>query len=129
MHGRIPADPQSAIFPAARLCDEKTFTAQLCSDPEKEGWFKGFAAALWPKKTSASLQYLTGAKERSCHYWAGGREPPGSIIVTLLRGADGERVLDQIMRGNKEPWWLAHRRAVAASKAYDAAAEQLSLLD
>jgi hypothetical protein len=128
MHGRIPADPQTAIFPAARLCDEKTITAQLCSDPGKEGWFKDFARALWPKKTAASLQFLTGCKERASHYWAAGREPPASIIVSLLRGSDGERVLDQLMRGCKEPWWLTHRRAVAASKAYDAAAqEQLAL--
>lgn len=128
MHGRIPADPQAAIFPAARLCDEKAITAQLCSDPGKEGWFKDFAHALWPKKPAASLQYLTGCKERVAHYWVAGREPPASIIVSLLRGSDGERVLDQLMRGSKEPWWVEVRRARAASKAYDEAVEQLSLL-
>lgn len=124
MHGRIPIDPQAAIFPAARVCNEESAAAQLCSDAEKEGWFKDFARSLWPKKPAASLQYLTGAKERVCHYWCAGREPPGSVIVMLLRCSDGERVLNQIMRGCKDPWWLAHRRAVAASKAYDQAAEE-----
>jgi hypothetical protein len=127
MHGRIPADPQAAIFPAAQLCAEKTITAQLCSEPEKEGWFKDFAQSLWPKKTAAALQFLTGAKERVCHYWSAGREPPASVMVRLLRGTDGERVLNQIMRGCKEPWWLSLQRARLASKAYDAACEQLSL--
>jgi len=126
MHGRIPTDPQCAIFPAAQLCNEieaRNSTARLCSDD----WFAALARKLWPKKPAASVQYLTGSKERACHYWIAGREPPGSVVVKLLHSNDGERVLDQIMRGCKEPWWLSLKRARIASRAYDSACEQLSL--
>ena len=129
MDGRIPTDSQCAIIPAAQLCAEieaRNSTAQLCSDD----WFAALAKKLWPKKPAASVQYLTGAKERACHYWIAGREPPGSVIVKLLHSNDGERVLDQIMRGCKADWWKQHKSAEAKAALIDSlkvSIEQLSL--
>lgn len=113
MHGTLPADPQGTIFSVAQGCSENAeTTAQLCSEII-DGWFGNLAKHLWPKKTAAALEYLTGAKERVCHYWVAGREPNASVLVTLLRSEEGKRVLDHVMRGSKAKWWVALRRDLA----------------
>ena len=127
MHGRIPADPQTAIFPADQLASQKVFSDRLAKEPENK-WFSKLCDRLWKEKPAAALDHLTSAELHQCYRYAAGRQqPPAIVLYELLRGGDGERVLDQLMRGCKEPWWLAMRRARAASKAYDNAAEQLDL--
>jgi hypothetical protein len=128
MHGRIPIDPQTAIFPADQSASQKAFSDRLAKEPENK-WFSKLCDRLWIDKPAAALNHLTSAELHQCYRYAAGRQqPPAIILYELLRGSDGARVLSEIMRGCKEPWWLAHRRAVAASKAYDAAAqEQLAL--
>jgi hypothetical protein len=92
-------------------------------------WFPGLANSLWSKKPAATVHYLTDEPERTCYEWVRGKfDPPSRVLVRLLRTDQGWRVLEYLMRGTKEPWWVEVRRARAASKAYDEAVEQLSLL-
>lgn len=116
MHGIIPADAQGDIFPAARSCREISITpesgtglpiaARSCQS-EESPWFQKLCDDLWPDKPSAALFYLMDSKvpERTCRaYAAGDREPPAGFLRTLIRGSQGERVLDWITRGCKQPW-------------------------
>lgn len=117
MHGVLPADPQRSIFPDAQPCTDDLVDAQLCSDVGGDGWFGRMAVKLWPKKTAAYLEYLTRAKSRVCHYWVAGREPGAGVLVTLLRGSEGRRVLEHVMRGSDARWWadIERDRLQAAS--------------
>ena len=112
MHGTIPASDQGAIFPAAEVRSEtceQTITAELRSDSSL--WFGELARKLWPSKTAATLQFLTGRKERQCYSWASGSaEPFASVLVALLRSDDGERVLDRVLSGCGAAW---NRRRIA----------------
>lgn len=130
MHGRIPIDPQAAIFPDDSSVIE-TIERKCAARSGSEGaqWFSRLARFLSPKKPGATLQYLTGEDERSCHrYASGSAEPKVHVLVRMLRSREGWAILEFVMRDCKEPWWVEVRRARAVAKAYDAAAaEQLSL--
>lgn len=125
MHGNLPAQAQRAIFPTVTSDSGTTgngceitgdgipapFTVTNDKTPEPQ-WFFALARALWPLKAAASLACLTTAKERACYRYAAGEvEPPAHFLVELLRGAEGERVLDWITRGTKEKWDVQRRRA------------------
>jgi hypothetical protein len=90
------------------------------------------ARALWPNKAAASLACLTTAKERSCYRYAAGEiDPPAEFVVELLRGPEGERVLDWLMRGSKEKWnrqRVRARRLVAHDDKAAIERQQLDLL-
>jgi hypothetical protein len=110
MHGLIPADAQAAIFPADSSDSEFLFT-----DSSDSRWFSGLAKRLWPSKTGASLEFLTGRKERQCYRYASGdAEPMASFLADLLRSEDGQRVLDELMRGSNAAWWKQVQFALAA---------------
>jgi hypothetical protein len=119
---------------AARSCSESSLaahsylspeiTARSCS--EISGWFATLARNLWSTKPAATLQYLVGIKERTSHaYVSGAREPPASLLVALLRGADCARVLDHVMAGSAAPWWHELRRARIVAAAFDRARVQV----
>jgi hypothetical protein len=125
MHGCLPAEPQKSIFPADSSDIEKSITDSL----DSRGWFAQLAHRLWPKKPAAVLQHLVGddahaaseaSLERQCYRYASGKqEPPSPFLVALLRSSDGDRVLDHLMRGCREPWWQRHQLARAALPAVE----------
>jgi|GEM_PF-3330670 len=93
-------------------------------------WFPGLAKFLSPIKPAATIHFLTKEPERTCYEWVRGKfDPPSRILIRLLHTDQGWRVLEYLMRGCKEKWWLEVQCARIASRAYDAAVEQLSLLD
>lgn len=108
MHGVLPARAQRAIF-----TDDKTVSEileeKIADKNVSEGanWFRRLARSLWRKKPGAALAYLLGQPEdRNHHRWAAGDvEPKASVLRSLLRSKDGERVLEFVMHGCREPWW------------------------
>lgn len=116
----VAADEASEVV--ASSCIELSVVAGSCK------WFPGLAKFLSPKKPAAAIHFLTNEPERTCYEWVRGKfDPPSRVIIRLLHSDQGWRVLEYLMRGCKEPWWLSLQRAQIASKAYDAAVEQLSL--
>ncbi len=91
-------------------------------------WLPGLANALWPAKPAPTLHHLTGAPDRTCYDWCKGAvDPPSRALVTLLQSDQGWRVLEYLMRGNSQRWWLETLRARECSQAYEAKREQLKL--
>ena len=128
MHGRIPAEAQVAIFPADSSDSESSIAVLLdagksftdSSDSESSGWFAKLARKLWSQKTAAVLAFLTGRRERQCYrYVSGQAEPMASFLVELLRSSDGNRVLEEIMRGSTAAWWQRNQFALAAMPAIE----------
>jgi hypothetical protein len=114
----LPDEMQAAMYSEAHLCAIPDVAAQMCQTQWGQ-WFKRLAETLWPKKPSACLQYHTGAKDRAARYWTSGREWPAWVLVVLLRSAEGDRVLELVMRGSKAKWWAAHRDARKKAAFYD----------
>jgi hypothetical protein len=126
MHGVLPAEAQGAIFPADSLASEKSFSDSLANEPENK-WFSRLCERLWHGKPAAALDHLTSAKLHQCYRYASGRqEPPGLLICELLQSPDGGRVLNDIMRGSRQPWWQQYQFALAALPAVEQL-RQLSL--
>lgn len=121
MHGVLPANPQRSIFAGDSSVTEKPFSDSSVTDVETK-WFSALAERLWPSKAAAALDHLTSADLRQCYRYASGRhQPPATLLVELLRGADGERVLDDLMRGSKAAWWAdldRDRRQAATARDY-----------
>lgn len=127
MHGIIPADAQRAIFPADSSDSEKSFSDSSVTGFEFK-WFSRLCEWLWRDKPAAALDHLTSAKLPQCYRYASGRqEPPATLIVELLRGPDGERFLDAVMRGSKVKWFADLCRARAIAAGVDRAVEQYEL--
>jgi hypothetical protein len=110
----------------AKSCSESRGIIDHCKMLQ---WsFRAMARKLWPKKTAAHLQFLTTAPERTCHHWASAErcDPPASLLVTLLRGDEGGRVLDFVMGGSVAPWWLQAQRARIVTDAFDNATSRIN---
>jgi hypothetical protein len=137
MHGVLPADPQRSLGLAdsedSGMCVRGARVAAApftdSEDSRRSTWFSELARKLWPRKTAAALQHLVrferhaksaGSFERQCYRYAAGDDaPPAAFLIDLLRGAEGERVLDHLMRGSREPWWQRHQLARAALPAIE----------
>lgn len=93
-----------------------------------KSWMPGLANTLWPRKPAPILHYLTGAPERTCYEWVRGKvDPPSRALIGLLHSDQGWWILEYIMRGCTQRWWLETLRARECSIAYEARREQLSL--
>jgi hypothetical protein len=91
-------------------------------------WFPGLAKRLSKDKAPAAIHHLTGERERTCYDWCNGAvDPPARLVIKLLHTDVGWIVLEYLMRGSKQPWWLEVVQARACSRAYEAAREQLQL--
>lgn len=128
MHGNLPAEAQRAIFPRvtsdAETCDQ---TSGVISDSESSGWFAKLARKLWSPKPPAAVEHLTGAPLSTCQRWCrDGSDITGTALRDLIRGSDGGRVLDELMRGAKPAWWQQYQFALAALPAVEQL-RQLSL--
>lgn len=75
-------------------------------------WFPGLAKWLSATKPATLIHYLSGEPERSCYGWVEGRsDPPSRALVTMLRSDEGWRILEYLMRGSEQPWWLETKKA------------------
>lgn len=114
--------PVEARNVAAASCIEVSFVAETCK------WFIGLAKKLSPTKPAAYIHFLTGEPERTCYEWSRGKfDPPSRAIIKLLRSEVGWIVLEYLMAGCKQSWWLELVRARECSRAYEAARDQLQL--
>jgi len=101
MHGNLPAQAQRSIFAADSSAIEKSISDSLVIDPENK-WFSALCEKLWRDKPAAALDHLTSAEIHQCYRYASGRQgTPGKLIVELLLGDDGPRVLDALLKGSK----------------------------
>lgn len=121
MAGLLREVESPSIVPAAEF-RSKSRRRKFAAEVRSPKWFAGLAEFLSAEKPSAALRELTSGGERQCYAWAAGDcEPLSSILVELLRGKEGQRVLDYIMRDSRQPWWLrtkrGHRLADALAEA------------
>jgi len=78
---------------------------------QKPKWFPGLAKRLSKDKPAAAIHHLTGERERTCYDWCGGAvDPPSRAIIKLLHSEVGWHVLEYLMRGCKQAWWLDLQR-------------------
>lgn len=111
MINRISDDDGCAISIAAQCGDD---IGPIGPD---QIWFALVVRAVWPVKGAMALVQYTGCPERTArHYQRGDREPPAAVLRDLIRGAEGYRVMDCIMRDNPPAWWinLEHHRRLGA---------------
>lgn len=110
---------EASKSPAAN-CVELSVVAESCK------WFPGLAKILSPKKPAATLHYLTAEPERTCYEWVRGKfDPPSRVLIRLLHTDQGWRVLEYLMAGCKQPWWIELRTARECSRAYEARRKQM----
>lgn len=107
--------------PNAEVCSDAYQAIHDCSILQDPLWFGVLCRFLWPAKPWLMLVQLAGIKERTAHNYASGTHPPpASVLVALLRSAEGFRVLRYIMDVEPHPqWWLViqyERRLAALAK-------------
>jgi len=97
-------------------------------------WFPGLAKLVSRDKPAAAISHLTNERERTCYDWCGGAvDPPARVVIKLLHTSLGWLVLEYLMRGCKQPWWLlvveAREFVAAGDAARREARKQLGLFD
>jgi hypothetical protein len=96
---------------------------------ESRKWFPGLAKKLSANKPAALVAHLIKEAERTVYDWCAGKfDPPARALVKLLHTEAGWTVLEYLMRGCKQKWWLETLRARECSAAYEARRDQLQLL-
>jgi hypothetical protein len=121
MHGNLPAEAQRSIFPGV-ISDAESSLSEfgVRSDSDGSGWFAKLARNLWSPKAPAAVEHLAGTPLSTSQRWCrGGSDITGSALRDLIRSSDGARVLAEIMRGSKQPWWQSHLRAERIVTALD----------
>lgn len=107
---------------AAASCTKFSIVAESCK------WFPGLAKWLSPTKPATYVHYISGEPERSCYAWVEGKnDPPSRALIRMLQSDDGWRVLEYIMRGCKQSWWIELVRARKCSQAYEQERAQFEL--
>jgi hypothetical protein len=103
--------------------------AELFATSRKPGkWFPGLAKKLSKDKPAAAVHHLTSEAERTCYDWCKGAvDPPSRTIIKLMHSSAGWTVLEYLMRGCQQPWWLETLRARRCAAAYEQEREQFSL--
>ena len=124
----VSAAREIASEAAADNCIELSVVAESCK------WFPGLAKFVSAKKPAPIIAYLTGEPERTCYEWVRGKfDPPSRVIIRLLHSEQGWRILEYLMRGCKQPWWLlvveAREFVAAGDAARREARKQLGLFD
>lgn len=120
-----------AALPAARETASELVADNRIEFPivaESRKWFPGLAKKLSGNKPAAVVSHLIKEAERTCYDWCAGKfDPPARAIVKLLHTEAGWIVLEYLMRGCQQRWWLETVRARECSLAYEARREQLQL--
>lgn len=119
---------------AASCIDEPKPAIQIVSGAGSCKWFIGLSKKISANKPAAAIHHLTGEPERTCYEWVRGKfDPPSRAIVKLLHSEVGWTVLEYLMRGCKQPWWLlvveAREFVSAGDAARQEARRQLGLFD
>src|SRR5690348_7757703 len=122
----VHAAPESASKAIAGNCIDLPKPAiALIAVAESCKWFPPLAKLLSRNKPASALHYLTEAPERTCYAWVEGKsDPPARAILKLLHSDAGWTVLDYLMRGCRQPWWLDLVRARHCAAAYEQARGQ-----
>lgn len=118
----LPIARDGASEVVAADCIEFPIVAGTCK------WFTGLAKKLSSTKPAATVHHLTGEPERTCYEWVRGKfDPPSRALIKLLHTEVGWVVLEYLMRGCTQRWWLETVRARECSLAYEARRDQLQL--
>jgi hypothetical protein len=124
----VHAAPESASKAVAELREEKPVLEIIATSRNDAKWFPGLAKRLSRDKPAAAVHHLTDAPERTCYDWCKGKvDPPARTLLKLLDSPVGWTVLEYILRGSKQPWWLDLQRARVCAAAYEQARGQLEL--
>jgi hypothetical protein len=122
----LPVAPEGASKSVATVRGD--FAVIEILRDKSQRWFPGLAKRLSRDKPAAAVHHLTNEAERTCYDWCKGSvDPPARAIIKLLHSGAGWAVLEYLMRGCKQPWWLEVKRAVACAGAYEQARGQLDL--
>lgn len=91
------------------------------SDSDDSDWFGSIGRALLGKDAGFALHLLTGTPEGSCYKYVttqpSRRQPPGWLIVQLLRTDQGRTWLNAFMEGSEAEWWREHQRTERIAEA------------
>ncbi len=91
-------------------------------------WFPGLAKRLSKDKPAAAVHHLTSEAERTCYDWCKGTvDPPSRALIKLLHSEVGWIVLEYLMRGCTQPWWIETKRARRVAAAFDGASQQVEM--
>ena len=116
----LPITREHTSEPVAANCIELTIIAESCK------WFPPLAKLLSKNKPASALHYLTNDPERTCYAWVQGKfDPPARAVLKLLHSEVGWIVLEYLMRGCKQAWWVDLQRARHCAAAYEQARGQL----
>lgn len=111
MEGTVANADQRASFSAA--------TSSLYnSAPHNRGEIKPDRLAVimrdvWGEEATAAVHQYTGKPDRSCRGWCAKVKPvdaPSSVLIAILRGKEGYRILRRIMEPDSPEWWLTIQR-------------------
>jgi hypothetical protein len=77
---------------------------------DSDDWFGSIARQLLGKDAGFGLHLVTGVPEGSCYKYTtrkpeNRRQPPGYLIVQLLRSEQGRQWLSALMHGSTAQWW------------------------
>lgn len=124
----VSAAANKASEVVATIRDEISVIAILATSRKPAKWFPGLAKRISKDKPAAAISHLTGEADRTCYDWCGGAvDPPARAIIKLLHTQVGWVVLEYLMRGCKQPWWLETVRARKCAAAYEHEREQFTL--
>jgi hypothetical protein len=115
---RVPSSQNSARNRASANGSEST----AASDNDDSDWFGSIGRTLLGKDAGFALHLLTGTPEGSCYKYvttqpASRRQPPGWLIVQLLRTDQGRTWLNAFMDGSEAEWWCDFQRAQRIAEA------------
>jgi hypothetical protein len=99
MHGTLQQSDGQSISAPAGSCSQRHYPAEPL-------WFATMCREIYGANAPKDLQYQLGKSERTCRAWAAGDiDPASTIFLTLLRGDDGGRMLDIVLRDAPPKWW------------------------
>jgi len=120
MRATLPMARESASEVVATGRGENSILEIIATSRNGAKWFPGLAKRLSKDKPAAAVHHLTGERERTCYDWcAGATDPPARPVIKLLHSDAGWIVLEYLMRGCTQRWWLETVRARECAAAYE----------
>ena len=113
MRNRSTGSTNDAIIEGAPLCRDDLageFDGPIV--PERI-WFALMVRRVWPVKAPMAVVQYAGCAERTARAYASAdREPSASVLCDLLRGAEGDAILSDIMRHEPPAWFVRFEHAL-----------------
>ena len=72
--------------------------------------FAVVARRLWGPKAPIAVEEYTARPDRTCRAWCAETDIPGNMLIAVLRGREGYRVLKEILEPDSPEWWLVIQR-------------------